>query len=196
MGQKGSQLLSPQTGKLLCEPWHIPPRYFCKNPYAGYKNFAVVRDPYSRIISEFRCPWKGFHAIKAATSPVERQKRKALRMKASAKDLNAWVLEQLEYQRRARPPFRKGHLIPQHMYIFNSEGERFVPAANVLRFERLSLDFAALRARYKLPDTSLEQINESEMKRFSPSDLSASSRRLIEEEYSEDFQKFGYEFLS
>merc|ERR1719277_2862728 len=130
---------------MLCEPWHIPPRYFCKNPYAGYDIFAVVRNPYSRMISEFRCPWKGFQAPKSARSFSDRQKRKGLRAAASANDLNAWILEQLQ-QRRARPPFRSGHLIPQHIYIFNSNGKRFVPAANVLRFERLNADFAALRA--------------------------------------------------
>jgi len=168
----------------------MPPRYFKSNPYAGHELFAVVRDPYARIISEFRCPWKGFQAPMQVPK-ARRNQRHALRASATAAELNAWVVEQLRGG-RARPPFKSGHLIPQHMYIFNDSGERLVSVHNVLRFEQLIEQFAQFAAKHKLPDASLEQTNESEMKRFSLKDLSLTARRLIEEEYSEDFKLFGY----
>lgn len=167
------------------EPWHTPPRLFRKNPYAGHTLFAVVRDPYTRIISEFRCPFTGYHAADDGQ-----------RAKATANDLNKWITEKLN-QGAARPPFvNVGHLVPQHFYIFNGHGRRHVKEINVLRAENLASSFADLRKRYNMPGDPLERINESKMKKFWIEDLWEATRELIEREYKLDFERFGYKKFS
>merc|ERR1712060_386786 len=91
---------------------------------------------------------------------------------------------------KARPPFSNGHFIPQHFYIFGANGERHVSEADVLRFECLEENFGAFVTRYNLRGGPLEHTNESEMPRFSMSQLSEPARQLIEQEYSEDFECF------
>jgi hypothetical protein len=59
----------------LQSPWHTPPKIlrqyvndatapFDQYPYHDADLFTVVRNPYDRIVSEYYCPWQGFHSIK------------------------------------------------------------------------------------------------------------------------------------
>jgi hypothetical protein len=170
----GSPLLGP-------EPWHTPPQFFQQSPYDGYEMFTVVRDPYARMISEFRCPWNGYRIWDLPA-----------RAAATVADLNDWILNKLNNESVARPPFIHGHMLPQHLYIFGKNGERLIPEENVLRFENLGEDFASLMQRHNIAFDSLEHNNDSEMKHFNVEDLSQDAARRIEEEYREDFERLGY----
>ena len=64
-----------------CPLWHIPPHYFQlprfpHNPYENAKLFAVVRNPFDRLISEFFYA-RHYGSLKNSTLTVNR--------------LNAWV---------------------------------------------------------------------------------------------------------
>ena len=48
-------------------PWHVPPKYLTsshprQNPYVQADLFTVIRNPYSRFVSEFHCPWMGIQS--------------------------------------------------------------------------------------------------------------------------------------
>lgn len=199
-------LLPPMEGRMKCEPWHIPPCFFRRNPYAGRHVVAVVRDPYTRLISEFRCPWKGLAAPTGLSA-----KRQDRRRSATPADLNEWLQEKLR-SGAATAPFRNGHLIPQSLYlcslgimaatdatIGNHDAGGSRPrktTLTILRFERLGADFKQLAQQYGLPDADdLPVKNESEMRRFTIDDLAEVTRRLIEDVYANDFTLFGYKKL-
>ncbi|CAE7253741.1 CPK34, partial [Symbiodinium natans] len=170
----------PNRGRLRSEWWHVPPRLFEEDPYRGCIPFAVVRCPYARAISEFRCRWKGYAA------PARDEDRRRRRLGATAQELNSWLQDKLT-KGAARPPFRNGHFIPQHLYIYDAKGERYVAEENMLRFERLSEELEALGRRFAVHLPTLPHTNESEMPRFSVEDLTLNTRRLIESEFAEDF---------
>ena len=43
----------------LCSIWHVPMKYFEQNPYKDNILFTIVRNPYTRCVSEYYCPWSG-----------------------------------------------------------------------------------------------------------------------------------------
>lgn len=184
-------------GSPLRDAWHTPPMDFLVNPYAKYEMFVVVRDPYARMISEFRCPWWGYGGMWGPgpgwkdNGGSVMQWNETKRAEATADDLNAWLQEKLR-DGAARPPFHYGHFIPQYLYIFDQNGKRLIQKENVLRAEHLGEDFETFRKRHNVTGDSLKRINDSDMKTFKVSDLTEGTRKLIEEEYSEDFKRFGY----
>jgi hypothetical protein len=61
-GLRGKELaknLRNKSGIPCTSKWHVPPRYFAVNPYTGRRTFTVVRNPYTRLVSEFFCPFAG-----------------------------------------------------------------------------------------------------------------------------------------
>mmetsp|Transcript_9958 Transcript_9958/g.20609 ORF Transcript_9958/g.20609 Transcript_9958/m.20609 type:complete len:283 (-) Transcript_9958:3-851(-) len=183
-------LVAPHENCMKSEPWHLPPSLFLQSPYEGFEVFTVVRDPYERAISEFRCPWKGYQAPTGSS-----QERKAQRAAATAAQLNVWLQKKLRGG-AARQPFRNGHLIPQHLYLVDGCGARLIPERNVLRMECLDGAFAELVSRYGLTPAPLRRANESSMPRFTIWDLTAETCRLVESEYAEDFDLLGYPRLT
>lgn len=179
--QKG-KLRAPHEKRLRSEWWHVPPSFFLEDPYEGCLVFAVLRCPYRRAISEFRCPWKGFLA------PARQERKKEMRLKATKGDLNAWLQSRLP---KLGPPFRNGHLIPQHLYIFK-DGRPYVAQENRLRFDHLAEDLGQLAARCGLDLPEPAKVNESEMPRFGVEDLDQCSRTLIEEVFAKDFDLLGF----
>ena len=135
-GEAEGKLRPPHEQRLRSEWWHVPPSFFLEDPYEGCQVFAVLRCPYRRAISEFRCPWKGFLA-------PARGEKKEMRLKATKGDLNAWLQRRL---RKLGPPFRNGHLIPQHLYIFK-DGQPYVAQedrCDSITWRRISVSWASV----------------------------------------------------
>mmetsp|Transcript_25725 Transcript_25725/g.60024 ORF Transcript_25725/g.60024 Transcript_25725/m.60024 type:complete len:277 (+) Transcript_25725:173-1003(+) len=188
-------LRAPQQNSLRCERYHTPPCFFEENPYKGFIPFTVVRDPYSRMISEFRCPWKGFQAPKAKPTQLRAAAEKQ-RNSATAADLNKWVKSKLRAG-VAKSPFKSGHFIPQSLYICDEDGKQAVLADNILRYETLEADLDRLLKQHGWNEgpSSFEacRLNGSDMPPFSEKDLDAESLQLIEEAYRDDFDMLGYQ---
>eukprot|EP00971_Amphidinium_carterae_P053214 1048149-Amphidinium_carterae.1 len=171
-------LYPPHEKLMKCERWHTPARFFVRNPYDGFLPFTVVRDPYTRIISEFRCPWKGYNAPKKASSKCRADACRS-RQSASRTELNAWVQQKLQ-SGAARPPFKNGHFIPQYMYVYDETGRQLIPSNYILRFENLDAEFKSLLAQHGWEASGVAHVNDSDMPRFTAKDLTNLTCQLIE----------------
>ena len=149
------------------EPWHIPPKCFVKNENYPYKNttFTVVRNPYTRIISEYYCPWIGSEYMH----------------EHNLNDFNLWIGDFLKQQGK------RGHGIPQSLYKpvnyilhFENLGKEFNDFVK-------SIDPSL--------STVLPHVNKSKIikNKFTIKDISRENIKLINEIYSDDFDNFGYE---
>jgi len=161
--------------------WHVPPMYLeanitnnvkeIFNPYRDNTTqlFAVVRDPYDRIVSEYRYnpSWKKSDGWD----------------RSNATQLNQWVLQTLSQMIEAQPGsltyfLRDGHMIPQYDYIRGNEHRM-----HILRQERLAQEFACLARVFQLPEAMVVNLSHSNKGagRLSKHDLSPQALRLIEQ---------------
>ena len=163
--------------------WHVPPRVWKENgadPYSGSETFCVVRNPYTRLVSEF------IHE--------QRAERAGLGAPCAEETLNAWVHDVLDQQAlrdisdsEPLPP-EAGvwdcHLLPASVYTSDCD--------HVLRFETLEDDFAQLMAEKagvsgaKLPDSNAASCT------LLASALDDRARELVRTVYAQDFEQFDY----
>jgi hypothetical protein len=165
--------------------WHVPPRVWMENgaqPYGG-ETFCVVRNPYTRLVSEF------IHE--------QRAERAGLGAPCGEEGLNAWVHDVLDKQAlrdisdgEPLPPEAGDwdcHLLPAWVYTSDCD--------HVLRFETLEADFAQLMAEKagvsgaKLPDSNAASCT------LLASALDDRARELVRAVYAKDFEQFGYSIV-
>ena len=171
--------------KCKSEVWHAPTAWFQKNPYAGSDAFMVLRDPMDRVISEFRCNYKGFRGFSPNREEVKKE------------DLNRWIHNKLRnYKAKG---FWEGlasktncHMLPQYLYAQDSNGKKIIPADRMLPLRGLQQSFTKMIHKY-YPDfrgvTTLETTNSStRIPKFTGDDVSDTNKRLIEEAYKKDYQ--------
>lgn len=84
------------------------------------------------------------------------------------------------------------HILPQSQYIWDDEGHQW--CTHVLRFENLSLSFDDLMIQRGLPVRLDEHISNRAQSchGLGIANLTTKSRSLIEQVYSEDFDRLGY----
>jgi len=153
-------------------PWHQLPSRKDQNIFKNKDWFMVVRNPYSRIISEFHCKWGGV-----------------------GKDVNQYNITSFNQyienaiKTRANHP-RGDHYTRQHLYV------NAVPGLNILKFENLAVEFKDLMLKYDI-NLSLNKKNNSSAshKRFTVTDLGRESITLINRIYAVDFKEFNYRML-
>lgn len=171
--------------------WHVPPRYFLKEylkPMLKKADlFVSVRNPFTRVISEYYCKWGG---------PKHKH--------ASIYEFNQWINNklidinrQLQIAVERRLPVH-GHWIPQYLYLTDHEGNKLVNDSNVIHLENFDEEFEELMHRYNIHDLSMRRRGHvihslrTECKFFEVKDLSAKNIALIRNIYEKDFLTFGY----
>jgi len=173
--------------------YHAPPHYFASSPFvAGVALFTVVRHPFTRMVSEYYCPWKGSSSA---------------HYNDSAKLLNAWLEERLQVltdssssavgccgaNTRAMLGEWDGHLLPQHLYVFH-RGKKQVD--HVLRYENLDTEFSLLMSSYglhiTLRSTKLNVPTRSTETRLTAHDLTARMLEVGRHFYRHDFLLLNY----
>jgi hypothetical protein len=199
-------------------PWHTPPKILktqysiSESPYRGADLFAVVRNPYDRVISEYYCPWTGFQ-------PKFRKNTKHEKDPNDPKIMNYWVKnmvtkldESLTQYMSMKPDDRpknqsKGvnedpynlaqkHYVNQAEYVFDGDNQI---VKNVVHYEDLSQEFEKLMDNYgldiKLPPKGTSGTYTNNKKKLTYLDLDEESIAVINKYAVKDFELLGYEMV-
>lgn len=179
--------------------WHVPPHFFPvagADPYQGAELFAVVRDPYDRMLSEFIyiCTLKVFD-----WRPDQCNRTRLL----EPEYMNDWLRSKLTSRAKhsgARLYLAdNGHFTPQYDFLIAPNEVRMVDY--VLRLGGgLDADFDSLMKAFRLSHLKLKKLNalgaepRSEQ-HLSVADLGKETLDIIHETYPGDF-KLGYTRLA
>ena len=141
-----------------------------------YDWFTVVRNPYTRIISEFHCQWGNPQIVNGK------------RVESFTKEeFNEFLIHKINCPNKQA--LLGNHYNPQYWYI-----DEKVPIT-VLKFENLKPEFDELMKKYNLPVTINSHKNKTQ-KVFNICDFNSKLHNLINKVYDKDFEMFGYEMLN
>jgi hypothetical protein len=144
--------------------WHIPPSYFNENPYNNKITFTCVRNPYTRLISEYYCKYSG--------SDKAHEKDKD--------EFNTWIQNLMRKINRASG-------LPQYVYLpidniiyFENLQNDFLKLLNKYDIPNDPL----------LPHSNKSQ--HLNIGKFKVNDLNSETIEMIKNIYAQDFKIFGY----
>ena len=144
--------------------WHVPLRSFNRYPYnSEVVLFTVVRNPYTRCISEYYCGYTGNKNVNA-----------------SKEEFNRWLQYKLLVKHHVS-------FIPHSDYVFDADGSQIVK--HIIRFENLTEEFNSLMECYDLPCKLDRHDNKAKKtsKKYTVDDLDAYTIYLINQLYQKDF---------
>ena len=140
-----------------------------------YDWFVIVRNPYTRILSEYYCQWGGIG--------------RKTNVNHSKEEFNEFLINKINI----RPNY---HYIEQYKYIDNESN------INIIKFENLNEELGILFKKYKL-DIDLKKYKKENSKeeknneiKFTINDFSNRLINLINDVYKKDFELFGYEIIN
>jgi hypothetical protein len=136
-----------------------------------YDWFMVVRNPYTRLVSEFYCKWGGYRGKHDKLN--EQQFNNFIKNRVTLRNQN-----------------NRFHYVEQHKYYDKSS------KIHIIKFENLEEEFNALMEKYGLDIKMDRHDNASKKERkFNIESFSPEVIKLINKAYSKDFKKFGYEMI-
>merc|ERR1712228_751872 len=162
-------------------PYHIPPRYFLQNftyyDKSRYDLFCIVRNPFSRILSEYVY-----------------QNKKTINCSISKDEFNQNLTDLMDHCQK-KICCQDFHLLPQYEYVYDSDGSQLCD--HVLHFENLKNEFDALMMTYGL-NISLLHDNHRQIcdgingNSLTVKNISSTNRKRIAEIYKNYFFYFNY----
>jgi len=154
--------------------------------FHGFRSFAVVRNPYSRLLSEYF--WRELIVRDFPDAPVLAFESIKSFIESIPDDISSNWDGLTSESNEAQTNFLI-HVRPQQSYIFHKNRERLVN--EILRFEQLEKDFARLLRRYGLTTDSINPPNEWCARTHLDRHLLDQVNRI----YAKDFELGGYEML-
>ncbi len=153
---------------------------------ADYASFAVVRNPYARLLSDFL--WRREIHDRYPDSPIRSFESFDAFLHALPEDLDSRWPSHVEGADREQANFLI-HVRPQYQYVFDLEGRRLVD--DLLRFETLDRDLGRLLARHGLDDATVSRPPARDLEPYYDRAL----LDLVNEAYVHDFECFSYAML-
>jgi len=153
--------------------WHEVFPHKKKSLKWKYDWFLVVRNPWTRIVSEANCKWGGIGRIAEAKEWNREQ-------------LNDFVIRKVLSRNQIQKYRGVGdHYTEQYKYL------DFSQRIHVIRFERLEEEFNSLMNKYHLPVKVRKHFNMGK-NTFNLSIIDEQLEKLVKEVYKDDFHYFGY----
>lgn len=158
-----------------CDYYHWLSPYFIRQKNTKY--FAIVRNPYDKIISEFYY--------------VGGQKDERYSSNSHLKSFYLWLDDKYKVI-KSNKHWNNCHILPQHEYIFDSSGKKRVDHI-VYMDKDFKENLDKLFRQYDLGiDINKLKKDNSREKTFSKNDINQNALNKINEMYSKDFEKFGF----
>lgn len=171
--------------ELSTSPWHIPYKYFNElelcNILDEYDLFTVVRNPYTRVISELFCKWGSAEIVLNVTE---------INCFRDKDNINSLLNKALKYLEKSAPKYN--HWAKQSEFLFGKSGNVIIN--HVLKFENIEIEFMELMKKYKIDllFDNTKFVNKN-IYSFQPTDLSKANINLINKIYHDDFVNFDYD---
>ena len=157
--------------------------------------FAVIRHPFDRVLSEYHYRQRRWRS--GETNP---------HLANLHLPFDEWVANTFDggmYRTRSffestGVPYNERNMVGDQLIWFISQcewlddSEHRLLVDDLLRFEQLAADWSVFSAKYGITGT-LEHVNRSPRPDGAELRMSERSRRLIEEHYRDDFERFGYQ---
>jgi len=156
--------------------------------FDGYRRLSVVRDPYQRVISDYR--WRlALGPDNPGSIPADYDSF-AQFVRSIPADLDTGWREQILEADRSHANLLI-HLRPQHHYLCGDEG-RIDPSVKVVRFEDLPSAFDAALEPWGVENRGIR----GPVVRDLASSFDNETLQIVNETYRRDFEVFGYAMLS
>jgi hypothetical protein len=180
-----------------CSRYHVPPGLLIgQSPYLKATTFCAIRHPYSRAVSEYKYllsadlqghgGWGRKYAERYHNGLYDLEP-------CSAEGVNHFIQTTLNLYTQGQKFIDDCHHVRQVDYIWDSTGRQW--CSELLKTEELPGSFDKLMAAYGYPIQMADELGYSSHQRcptISEANLTAGTRRLLDEVYADDFRLLNY----
>lgn len=171
-----------------CSKWHVPPAYLpAPNPYENAEVFCVTRDPYDRMLSEYR------YLLNVKWGDGNPRLRKG--PPCTENGLNLFVRDTLLLVAQGQRFISDCHFTPQTEFIWGPHKQW---CTNILRIDTLPGSFNNLMSQKGYPQITLgpKQKKNSMADKcdgLTTANFWPETKQLLNQVYASDFAKLGYQ---